>query len=444
MSPPQNRPGSLPRPGAGVPVDFAPPEAPSQAPSQPPRALSGKRLVLCVTGSIAAYKSVFLLRLLLKQGAHVQVVVTAAAQQFVQASTFAALTGEPTHSDMFGEAGEPHVQLASNADAILVAPATADTLARLAHGLASDLVSALLLTARCPVLIAPAMHPTMWEHPRTQHNALILASQPNLWRVGPVAGEVASGEYGMGRMSEPEDILEALIDCLTPHDLEGRHVVVSAGPTRESLDPVRYLSNRSSGKMGFAVAARAAQRGARVTLVAGPVELRTPRGVERVNVLSAQEMQEALVSALGAQLSNADALVMAAAVSDFRVAEPSEEKIKRSDQTLTLELLPNPDLLASIGSLRKGKAPVLVGFALETAQRSELIALARSKLINKKVDLVVANTSDALEREESHALLVSVRDCTDLGAMEKSRLADHILSWVAAKLGEVESGEATE
>src|SRR6187551_1603944 len=243
---------------------------------------------------------------------------------------------------MFGQAGEPHVDLAKSADAVLIVPATADTLARLAHGLANDLVSALVLAARCPVMVAPAMHPAMWEHPRTQHNVLILRSQSNLTMVGPVSGEVASGEFGLGRMAEPEEILEAITESVTPSDLLGVHVVVSAGPTREALDPVRYLSNRSSGKMGFALAARAAQRGAKVTLVAGPVEQRTPRGVERINVVSALEMQEALTTALGPNLENADVLIMAAAVADYRIDDPSPDKIKRSDHTLTLDLVPNP------------------------------------------------------------------------------------------------------
>src|SRR5690606_24507229 len=241
---------SLSRSAAGVPVAFDPPAVPAGLSHQSGQSLSDKRLVLCVTGSISAHKSVILLRLLLKQGARVKVVLTPAAREFVQESTFSALTQEMTSSDMFGQIGEPHIDLVRNADAILVVPATADCLARLAHGHANDLVSALVLAARCPVLLAPAMHPSMWEHPRTQQNALILASHPDVFCVGPTFGEVASGETGEGRMSEPEEIIDALRGCLAPTDLEGRHVVVSAGPTRELVDPVRYLSNRSSGKMG--------------------------------------------------------------------------------------------------------------------------------------------------------------------------------------------------
>lgn len=436
----------LPRPAAGVPVDFDPPTvAPAAAPNtsreQP---LAGKHLVLCVSGSIAAYKSIVLLRLLLKHGAKVSVVMTPSAEKFVQTSTFSALTGEPTHSDMFAEPGEPHIDLAKKADAVLIVPATADTLARLAHGLANDLISALVLAARCPVLIAPAMHPAMWEHPRTQHNVLILQSQANVSLVGPVAGEVASGEYGIGRMAEPEEIFEALSESVTPSDLGGRHIVVSAGPTREAIDPVRYLSNRSSGKMGFALAQRAAQRGAKVTLVSGPVEQRTPRGVERINVVTALEMQEALSAVLGPTLEQADALIMAAAVADYRIEDPAQEKLKRSERTLTLELTPNPDILAGVGARRTGKSPVLVGFALETVTQHELIGLARQKLIKKRVDMIVANHSEALDSNENTALLVSVRDCVTLGSRSKTVLADDILNWVAEKLAVLESDEATE
>ncbi len=436
----------LPRPAAGAPVAYDPPDPPASPDAGAPRELelAGKCFVLCVTGSIASYKAIVLLRLLLKHGAKVSVVVTPSAEKFVQTSTFSALTGEATYSDMFGRPGEPHVDLARSADAVLIVPATADCLARLAHGLANDLISALVLASRCPVLVAPAMHPAMWEHPRTQHNVLILKSQQNLSLIGPVAGEVASGEYGLGRMTEPEEIFEAVRESVTPNDLAGRHIVISAGPTREAIDPVRYLSNRSSGKMGFALAERAAQRGAKVTLIAGPVQQRTPRGVERVNVVSALEMQEALGAAFGPQLENADVLIMAAAVADYRALDSSPEKLKRSDSTLTLELTPNPDILAGLGARRTSKSPLLVGFALETAAEAELIGLARQKLIKKRVDMIVANRSEALDSNESTALLVSVRDCQELGTRTKPVLADDILNWVARKLAVLESDEATE
>jgi phosphopantothenoylcysteine decarboxylase/phosphopantothenate--cysteine ligase len=245
-------------------------------------------------------------------------------------------------------------------------------------------------------------------------------------------------------MSEPAEILSALRSALTPKDLEGRHLVVSAGPTRELVDPVRFLSNRSSGKMGFAVAAQARERGARVTLVAGPVERETPRGVERVDVVSALEMHDALVLALGADLSGADALVMTAAVADYRVAQPSTDKIKRGNDAIAIELLPNPDILANIGRLREGRSPVLVGFALDTALGSQLIATARQKLINKRVDMIVANSSEALEGNQSSAMFVGVRDCIDMGHLRKTDLANKILDWIAEKLRETAADEATE
>lgn len=426
-------------------MDFDPPSVPPpQKQSAAPR-LKGRRIILCVTGSIAAYKAVALLRLLLKYGAEVDVVLTEAAEKFVTASSFSALTGKPALRGMFDEtASEPHIELTASADGIVVAPATADTLARLAHGLANDLVAATALAARCPVLVAPAMHPRMWSHPATQRNITLLAKQPTVALVGPVHGEVASGDVGAGRMAEPEQIVEAIAEWLTPHDLGDRHIVVTAGPTREEIDPVRFLSNRSSGKMGFSIAERAASRGARVTLIAGPVELETPRGVDRIDVKSALEMQKEMMSALGAKLDAADALVMAAAVADFRVASRSRQKIERGSENMTLELTPNPDLLATVGIRRTSKKPVLVGFALETLEGTQLIVRARQKLIKKQVDLIVANRSEVLESSESTAFLVSATDCVDMGRLEKPVLADQILNFVAEKFQQVESNEATE
>jgi len=282
--------------------------------------------------------------------------------------------------------------------------------------------------------------------------------------VEPAAGELASGQSGVGRLADLSDIVDAVVAAVastsvrapTPDrrpplvagprdsDLTGRHVVVSAGGTREAIDPVRYLSNRSSGKMGFALAQRAAQRGAKVTLVSGPVEQRTPRGVERINVVTALEMQEALSSVFGPTLDHADALIMAAAVADYRIEDPAPEKLKRSDRTLTLELTPNPDILAGLGVRRTGKSPVLVGFALETAAPNELIGVARQKLIKNRVDMIVANRSEALDSNENTAMLVSVRDCVTLGTRSKAALADDILDWVALKFAALESDEATE
>jgi phosphopantothenoylcysteine decarboxylase/phosphopantothenate--cysteine ligase len=328
--------------------------------------LPGKTVVLCVTGSIAAYKAVELARLLGKAGARVLPVMTASAARFVGPVTLAGITGEAVATDMWDSSypGEMHVRLAEQADLVAIVPATADILARLAHGRADDLTTAVALCARGPVIAAPAMHPRMWEHPAVQRNVAELASQKRVTLAGPVAGEVASGDVGVGRMAEPEAILGAIATALSPRDLAGMRVVVTAGPTLEDLDPVRFVGNRSTGKMGFACAERAAARGAEVTLLAGPVTLATPHGVKRVDVRGAVAMQAALWQALGTDLSRADALVMAAAVADHRPTEISATKLKKKgDERVTLELVKNPDLLAEIGAARRGRRPVLVGFA---------------------------------------------------------------------------------
>lgn len=406
--------------------------------------LDGRRVTLCVTGSIAAYKSVLLVRQLLAEGAEVEVVLSASASEFVGAATFSGLTGRAVHTTMFDAArgGELHVDLAKRTDLVAVVPATADTLARFAQGRAEDLVSAFVLSATCPVVAAPAMHPSMWAHPATQRNVELLRRDGRVKLVGPVTGEVASGDTGLGRMAEPEAILEELVAGSAgakgaPEPLRGRHVVVTAGPTAEDIDPVRAITNRSSGKMGFAIAERAALHGARVTLITGPVALATPPGVTRVDVRSAVAMRSALWAALHPDLSGADALIMAAAVADYRPAETHASKLKRGSGPLTLELLPNPDLLAEIGAARLGKLPVLVGFALETDTDERVIARAREKLAKKRVDLVVANrAAESLGLDDVRATLVGVRDADPLPAMPKEDAADRILDWVSARLGD--------
>ena len=401
--------------------------------SSPTGPLSGRTVALCLTGSIAAYKGVELARLLLKAGAAVLPVMTASAQRFVGPLTLSGITGEAVATDMWDASvpGEVHVGLSARADAIVIAPATADVLARLAQGRADDLVAALALCARGPLLVAPAMHPRMWDHPATVRNVAALASRPGVTVVGPVSGEVASGDVGMGRMAEPDAIAAAVARALAPRDLPGLRVVVTAGPTLEDLDPVRFLGNRSSGKMGFAVAERAAARGAEVTLVAGPVALATPPGVRRVDVRGALAMQQALRQAMGADLARADALVMSAAVADYRPLAASATKIKKSDDRATLELAKNPDLLAEIGAARVGRRPVLVGFAVETAGGEALVAYARRKLADKGVDLVVANeASDALGRQDNRATLVTADDARPLPTMSKTALADVLLDRV--------------
>jgi phosphopantothenoylcysteine decarboxylase/phosphopantothenate--cysteine ligase len=408
-----------------------------QRPANASVRLSGRRITLCVSGSIAAYKACELARLLIKAGAKVNVTMTRSATQFVGAATFAGITGQPVSIEMFeaSAAGESHVTLSSEADLLVIAPATADLLARLATGRADDLVTACALCARCPIIVAPAMHPSMWDHPATQRNIEQLRSDGRIKVVGPARGEVASGDVGFGRLEEPDVLLHYVVAALSPQDLKERHVVVSAGPTLEDMDPVRFLGNRSSGKMGFALAQCAAQRGARVTLVAGPTHLPTPPDVTRVDARSALSMRSALWEALGSQLERADILIMAAAVSDFRSSEIQTEKLRRSPNTKIPQLAMNPDILAEIGAERRGKMPLLIGFAVET-NSDALIASARGKLSSKHVDLVVANLAkESFGLDENHVTLVTKAGESRLPVNSKSNLASQILDWAVASLG---------
>ncbi len=402
--------------------------------AQPPR------ILLCVTGSIAAYKAAQVARSLLKEGMQVDVVMSHCAQEFVGKTTFLAITGRPVHTEMFGDnlTGESHVSLAQAADLIVVAPATADRLARMAQGRADDLMAALLLCTQCPILLAPAMHPAMWAHPATRRNVEQLRAQPNVTMVGPMPGEVASGDVGLGRMAEPEDIVEQALALLSRKDLLGRHVLVTAGPTLEDIDPVRFLGNRSSGTMGFAIARCAARRGARTTLVAGPVQQPTPVGVERIDVRTALQMQSAIRPILGEDLNGVDALIMAAAVSDFRPAEARTTKLVRELAASSLTLRENPDILAEIGAKRRAALPVLVGFAVETGSDDELVRRAREKLIKKRTDLIVANRADeALGRPDNRAFMVTDNDSSGLGVLPKPELASRIIDFVIRRLQEV-------
>ena len=401
------------------------------------RRLVGKRIVLCISGSIAAYKACELARLLIKLGAEVQVAMTRSAQQFVGKATLAGITAKPVATDMFEDeaVGESHVTLSAHSDAIVVAPATADLLARLATGRADDLVTATVLCARCPIIVAPAMHPSMWEHPATQRNVEQLRADGRIRLVGPVIGEVASGDVGLGRFADPELIVHRIVAELTPQDLAKRHVVVSAGPTLEDLDPVRFLGNRSSGKMGFAIAEAAAQRGAKVTLVAGPTHLPTPPDVTRVDVRSAQSMRTAIWAALGGALDAADVLIMAAAVNDFRFSEVQKDKLKRSPSTKIPQLAMNPDILAEIGAARHGARPLLIGFAVETDAQA-MLASARQKLVAKGVDLVVANLAgESFGLDENRVTLVGSQTEMPLRVASKAVIAVQILDWAAAALG---------
>jgi phosphopantothenoylcysteine decarboxylase / phosphopantothenate---cysteine ligase len=391
-------------------------------------------VVVAVSGSIAAYKAAEVVRLLLKGGVRVIPVMTRSAAEFLGPLTLSGLTGEQVRQDMFDRelAGELHVELARAADLVLLVPATADLLARLAQGRADDLVTALALCASGPVVAAPAMHPRMWSHPATKRNLKILVDDGRIEIVGPVDGEVASGESGFGRMAEPGIIAQVALARVARRDLAKLRLVVTAGPTLEDFDPVRFLGNRSTGKMGFAIAERAAARGAEVTLIAGPVNLATPYGVRRIDVRSALAMRGALWQALGPELQGADALVMSAAVADYRPVEEHAAKVKRSTAAIHVELVPNPDLLAEIGHARGGRLPVLVGFAVETDSDDRVVAAALNKLETKRLDLVVANHArDAFGKDDNRATLVARGSADSLPTMKKTELADKILDRVA-------------
>jgi len=366
--------------------------------------LAGRRVLLGVTGGVAAYKAAYLARLLRERGAEVQVVMTPAATRFVGPETFAALTGRQAHSDVFERTEDVlHVRLAHEADAAVVAPATANVLAKLATGVADELLTSTLLEFRGPLVVAPAMHSGMWIHPATVENLRVLQDR-GVGVVGPVEGPLAAGDEGVGRMSEPEDIVAALEWAVAERGgpLTARRILVTAGPTHEPIDAVRYVGNRSSGKMGYAVAREAAKRGAAVTLVSGPSPLPDPPGVEVVRVETAEEMREAVL----ARFEGADAVVKAAAVADWRPKERAEGKLKKEAGTPELLLDPTPDILRELGE-RKGDR-ILVGFAAET---EDLEAAGRAKLREKRLDLIVVNEVGApdtgFEADTNRAMILA-------------------------------------
>jgi phosphopantothenoylcysteine decarboxylase/phosphopantothenate--cysteine ligase len=410
-----------------------------------PDVLAGKRILLGVSGGIAAYKSALLARLLVAAGAEVQAVMTPAATRFVGPDTFAALTRRPVHSDLFEQSDVVlHVRLAHQADLAVIAPATANVLAKLALGLADDLLTSTLLEAHCPVVVAPAMHTGMWEHPATRANLGTLVQRGTLI-VGPASGPLAAGDEGVGRMAEPEDILAAIRSALGGSvtvggagdevrdnaDLDGRSVLVTAGPTHEPLDPVRYLGNRSTGKMGFHLAAEAARRGARVTLVTGPVSLADPPGVEVVRVETADEMAREVFD----RFPSVDAVIMAAAVADWRPTEAAETKLKKDLGPPKVTLQSTTDILSTLGK-RKEKQ-VLVGFAAEVAD--DPTAEGRRKLTEKNLDLLVANevgkpwTGFGADTNRA-AILAGSGDDVPLREWTKAELASTIFDRVGALL----------
>jgi len=346
-------------------------------------ALRGARVLLGVSGGIACYKAVEVARLLGKSGSSVQAVMTQSATRFVGTVTFASLTHKPVYTDIFeDEHTVLHVRLAREADMILIAPATANVIAKMAHGIADDLLTNVVLNATCPIVVCPAMHTEMWEHAATRENIQTLRAR-GITIVDPEAGELAGGDEGVGRLAEPPSIVDAVAQVFASgHDLAGVRVLVTAGGTQEPIDPVRFLTNRSSGKMGYAIAGDAARRGARVTLVTAPTRLEPPPGAEVVGVRTTQEMHDAVLE----RFYDLDVVVLAAAVSDFRPATTAAHKIKKDGASTKIELVLNPDIAADLGAAKDGQ--VVIGFAAET---NDHIPNARKKLEAKNMDLIVVN-----------------------------------------------------
>ena len=391
--------------------------------------LENRRILLAVSGGIAAYKSLLLLRLLKQAGADVRVVMTPAATEFVTPLSFQALSGHSVRVTLFdaeAESGMDHIALARWAEVFLIAPATADLMARCAHGHADDLVTTLALATRAPLLMAPAMNQQMWQHPAVQENYRILEAR-GVAMIGPQHGEQACGEVGAGRMAEPEMIAESLLGMLdqtrSPEQvLAGQQVVITAGGTREPIDPVRYNANRSSGKMGFALAVAAARLGATVTLITGPVQLSTPAGVERVDVDTAVQMQAAV-----AAIKSMDLFIGAAAVADFRVANASAQKLKKQpgQSEYALSLKPNPDIIHSVA--QRNPRPFVIGFAAETQNLAEQ---ARRKRLAKGMDLICANlvgTRQGFDQPDNELLLIWAGGERWLPRTDKQQLAYQIL-----------------
>ncbi len=384
-----------------------------------------KRVVLGVTGGVAAYKSAELARLLVKAGLDVQVVMTEAAGHFIGAATFQAITGHPVFTSLWDERvdnGMAHIDLSRGVEAILVAPASADFLARLAQGRADDLLTTLCLARDCPLLVAPAMNRQMWENPATTRNMYQLGLD-GVALLGPDTGEQACGEVGFGRMLEPEELLDALLAWFQPKRLRGLKVLMTAGPTYEAIDAVRGITNRSSGKMGYALARAALEAGAEVTLISGPTGLKPPPDAETIQVVSAQEMLEAVEARVG----EVDIFIAVAAVADYYVLNPSDNKIKKDAHILTLELAPNPDILANVTALPK--PPFCVGFAAESENLEEYAELKRKR---KHLPLIVANDArEAIGSDRVQLVLMDDQGRHVLDTADKLTQARRIVAHLA-------------
>ena len=390
--------------------------------------LSGQKIVLAVTGSIAAYKSCELLRLLIKRGAEVSVIMTEAAQRFVTTLSFQALGAKKVYTGDWGDSTTaiPHIEATKEASLLLVAPATANILAKAAQGLADDLLSAAILAARCPVAYAPAMNTFMWHNQATQRNVTQLTQDGAIF-LGPDSGEQACGDIGSGRMLEPEDIIELLQGAFSPRLLDRCRVLITAGPTYEPIDPVRGITNLSSGKQGFAIAKAAALAGAEVTLIAGKCDLKTPAGVKRIDVTTALEMYDAVMQ----EVTQHEIFISVAAVADWRVANASDHKIKKEFAGAPdLQFEENPDILASVAALEN--APYCVGFAAET---DNLIDNARAKLYRKNVPLIVANlVSDAMNQDTNAVVFVERDAATPLAKATKEHIAQALIAKIAQEV----------
>ena len=396
--------------------------------------LQGKRIVLGVTGGIAAYKAAELLRLLSKQGADVQVAMSEGATHFVTPTTFQALSGKPVFTDQW-DARMPnamaHIDLSRQADLILIAPASADFLARTAHGLADDLLATMVLARDCPFLVAPAMNRQMWENPATQRNVAQLVAD-GVQILGPACGEQACGEVGAGRMLEPEEILEEVIAFFAPKSMLGKKMLITAGPTFEAIDPVRGITNLSSGRMGYALARAARHAGATVTLVSGPVSFSAPQGVDRINVRSALEMHAAVLAQAGA----ADVFIGVAAVADYRVANAAEHKLKKDMGGIPpIALIENPDILAEVAALKDG--PFCVGFAAES---QNLEAYAQAKRKKKNIPLIVGNLiQDGFGGDNNTLVLFDEAGAHPLKPAAKSVLAGQLVEHIAHLIGKTDA-----
>jgi phosphopantothenoylcysteine decarboxylase/phosphopantothenate--cysteine ligase len=395
--------------------------------------LSSRNILLGITGGVAAYKACELARRLQDHGAQVQAILTHGAQHFVTPTLLHAITGRPAYTELWDQRldqGMGHITLSRDADVLLVAPATADFIAKLAHGRCDDLLSTLAVARRrdrCRLLVAPAMNVEMWEHPATQRNVRTIEADGAVI-LGPASGDQACGEVGFGRLLEPLEIVEDVIAALQPKSLPGQRVLVTAGPTFEAIDPVRGITNRSSGKMGYAIARAAREAGAEVTLVSGPTALAAPRGVRRVDVTSAREMFDAVMAHAG----SARIFVAVAAVADWRVERPSAAKLKKSvpPEPLSIRLEPNADILAAVAALPS--APFCVGFAAESER---LIEQARAKLTAKKLPLIVANlVQDAVGADQSELIIVDQRSTVTLPRAGKLEQARRIVAEIAARL----------